>query len=345
LAWFLRAVLAYFLVAIIVAFIGAPLLKWINKKIHYKGKSLPSWLSASVVLIVFVSIVCGFIYMIIPPLIEQTTAISKINSADFNRSFAQPLNDLKTKLSHWGIATENINPQFIEKKIKDYLSFTTLSDIAGKVVSSVSATTGWVFSVLFISFFFLKDKFLIYRLFYILTPDKYEPRMQRVMRGLNNMLGRYFRSVFLQMLVFGSYIFVGLSIAGEKNALTIAVFSGFINLVSYIGPLLGISFALLFCILSNIGADFYGVMLNQMYHVVIVYVIAVLLDNFFSYPLIFSKSLKVHPLELFFVILAGAQLGGLGGMMLAAPVYTVIRIIAKEFLSGFEIVQSVTKNI
>jgi predicted PurR-regulated permease PerM len=61
--------------------------------------------------------------------------------------------------------------------------------------------------------------------------------------------------------------------------------------------------------------------------------------------MIFSNSLKVHPLELFFVILAGAQLGGLGGMMVAAPLYTVIRIFAKETLSRFEVVKNITRNI
>jgi predicted PurR-regulated permease PerM len=76
-----------------------------------------------------------------------------------------------------------------------------------------------------------------------------------------------------------------------------------------------------------------------------VYAVAVMLDNFVSYPMIFSNSLKVHPLELFFVVLAGFQLGGLAGMIVAAPVYTMLRIVAKEFFKGFDIVDSITRNV
>lgn len=345
LAWLLRSVIAYFLVAMIFAFIGAPLMALIEKKVRFRGKSLPSWLTATAVLLAFIGFVIGFGYLVVPPLIEQTSAIANITQDEFNRSFSEPLHDIRTKLEHWGVPADKLTPEAIQTKLESYINFTSLSNLAGSILSSITSTVGWIFSVLFISFFFLKDKFLIYRVFHLFTPDRYEPRMQRVMRGLNDMLGRYFRSIFTQIFVFGSYIFVGLTLAGEKYALTVAIFSGLINLVSYIGPLLGISFAMIFCVFSNIGADFYGVIVPEMYQVGLVYAVAVLLDNFFSYPLIFSRSLKVHPLELFFVVLAGAQFGGLGGMMLAAPVYTVIRIIAKEFLSGFEIVQGITRNI
>ena len=121
--------------------------------------------------------------------------------------------------------------------------------------------------------------------------------------------------------------------------------SGLVNLISYIGPLLGLSFALVFSILSHVGLPFYDVIVQDMIYVALVYAIAVILDNFISYPIIFSNSLKVHPLELFFVILSGAQLGGLGGMMIAAPLYTVLRILAKELLSQFEIIQNITRKI
>jgi len=344
-AWFLRSVIAYFVVAMILAFIGAPIIAWQNRVLRYKGKPLPTWIPASAILLLFIGLFAAFVFMVVPPLVDQTAAISNISQHAFDKSFGQPMHDIRYHLENIGVPAEDLTPTAIQSKLKEYLSFATLSNIAGSVFSSLTATVGWVFSVLFISFFFLKDKYLVYRLLYILTPDKYEPRMQRVIRGLNDMLGRYFRSIFIQVFVFGSYIYVGLTLAGEKFALTVAIFSGLINLVSYIGPIIGISFALIFCILSNIGADFYTVIVGKMYEVVVVYAIAIVLDNFVSYPIIFSKSLKVHPMELFFVILAGAQLGGLGGMMIAAPLYTVLRIIAKEFLGQFEIVQSVTKHL
>ena len=70
-----------------------------------------------------------------------------------------------------------------------------------------------------------------------------------------------------------------------------------------------------------------------------------LLDNFILQPNIFSKSVKAHPLEIFVIILIGAKLGGVMGMILAIPAYTIFRVIAKVFLSEFKIVQSITRGI
>jgi predicted PurR-regulated permease PerM len=70
-----------------------------------------------------------------------------------------------------------------------------------------------------------------------------------------------------------------------------------------------------------------------------------LVDNFFSQPLIFSKSVKSHPLEIFLVIMIAGVLFGVVGLIVAIPVYTSIKVILKEFLSDNEIVQKLTKNI
>lgn len=345
LAWYLRSVLAYFLVASILSFIGAPLMRFFDRKLYFRKRKLPRGISAALVIFTFVAVLGGFCAIVLPPLAEQISAISSITEEQFNTSFGEPLQDIKNWMTSVGLSTENFTLAYLKTQMKDWLNLDRISTIAANILAFASSFTGWVFIVTFITFFLLKEKYLLYRILHILTPVKYESKMQAITRNLNYMLGRYFRSILLQIVVFGTYIFIGLSIFGEKYALTVALFSGLVNLISYIGPLLGVTFALIFSIFSHIGAGFYGVILPEMYQVVVVYAVAIMLDNFFSYPLIFSNSLKVHPLELFFVILAGAQLGGLGGMMVAAPLYTVIRIIAKESLSQFEIVQSMTKHI
>lgn len=345
LAWFVRGVIAYFLVAAVISFIGSPAVDWLCNRKIYKEKKTPRWLAALVVLILIIIVVLLLLKIILPPLVQQATSLSKISGADFQTSFGEPLNNLKETLTGWGLDSKMFTLEYAKHEFMLFLGNMNFSKQINSIISGVSGIFGWIFSLLFITFFFLKEKFLVYRLIHILTPDKYEPRMHKAMRSINEMLGKYFRSVVLQIIVFSTYIFIGLSITGEKYALTVAIFSGIVNLVSYIGPLMGLSFALLFSFCSHIGADFYGVILPNSFEVLIVYLVAILLDNFVSYPLIFSQSLKVHPLELFFVILCGGQLAGLGGMILAAPLYTIIRIIAKEFFRRFEIVQSITKGL
>ena len=70
-----------------------------------------------------------------------------------------------------------------------------------------------------------------------------------------------------------------------------------------------------------------------------------MLDNFLLQPNIFSKSVKAHPLEIFIVVLMGAKIGGVAGMVLAIPAYTVLRVLLKVFFSEFEVVKRLTSSI
>lgn len=316
-----------------------------EKRITWKKKPLARWVYATAIIALLIAAMFALLRLIVPPLLEQADRISHISSEDFKRSFGPPLADLHHYLSTWGIDGQLFSPEHIKQDFMHWIQTADIRSTVTDILGGVSTAGGWIFSVLFISFFFLKEKFLLYRVIHTLTPDTIEPRMQKVLRAIEKLLGKYFRSILLQVLVFGSYIFVGLSIVGEPYALTIAVFCGLINLISYIGPIMGLSVALMFSIGGHIGADFYTSILPHLMEVSTVFGIAILLDNMVSYPLIFSNSLKVHPLELFFVVLAGFQLAGLGGMIVAAPLYTMLKIIAKEFLQGFDVVRSITRGV
>lgn len=344
-AWYLRSVLAYFLVAALLNFIAAPLMSFLERRITWRKKSLPRWVYALSIIVFLLASVFGLLRLIIPPLLEQADRISHISQDDFKRSFGAPLADLQQYLSTWGIDGQTFSAERLKH---DFMAWVQTADVrmaVTEILNGLSTASGWTFSVLFITFFFLKEKFLLYRLIHILTPDAVEPKMQKVLRAIQSLLGNYFRSILMQILVFGLYIFIGLSIVGEPYALTIAVFCGLINLISYIGPVLGLSVAMLFSIGGHLGADFYTSILPHLLEVSTVFGVAILLDNLVSYPLIFSNSLKVHPLELFFVVLAGFEIAGLGGMIVAAPVYTMLRIIAKEFFQGFDVIRSITRGV
>ena len=96
---------------------------------------------------------------------------------------------------------------------------------------------------------------------------------------------------------------------------------------------------------SFIGSDFQTVILPKTIFVMIGFLIGQLVDNFFSQPIIFSKSVKSHPLEIFLVIIIGGLLFGVVGMVVAIPSYTALKVILKEFLSDNKIVKSLTKNL
>ena len=96
---------------------------------------------------------------------------------------------------------------------------------------------------------------------------------------------------------------------------------------------------------SFIGSDFQTVILPKTIYVMIGFMAGQLIDNFFSQPVIFSKSVKSHPLEIFLVILIAGILFGILGLIIAIPIYTAIKVILKEFLSDNKIVKQLTKNL
>ena len=83
----------------------------------------------------------------------------------------------------------------------------------------------------------------------------------------------------------------------------------------------------------------------MLYKVVGIFVTMQLIDGFILQPFIFSNSVSAHPLEIFIVVVVGAKLGGITGMVIAIPAYTIIRVVAAVFLKEFEIVRRLTDGI
>jgi len=178
-----------------------------------------------------------------------------------------------------------------------------------------------------------------------LIPDKYEKQSVQAINETSGLLIRYFTGVLGQMTVITIFVSILLSILGVKNALLIGFFAALMNVIPYVGPIIGAGFAAIITVSSNLDVSFYDVLLPQLLRVFGVFAIMQMFDNFILQPNIFSKSVKAHPLEIFIVIMVGAKLGGVGGMVLAIPFYTVLRVIAKVFLSEFKVVQRITKGL
>jgi len=96
---------------------------------------------------------------------------------------------------------------------------------------------------------------------------------------------------------------------------------------------------------SNLELDFYSMMLPKIVTAIIIFAVLQMIDNFILQPNIFSKSVKAHPLEIFLIVLIGAKIGGILGMVIAIPAYTVVRVLLKVFFSEFEVVKKMTASI
>ena len=119
---------------------------------------------------------------------------------------------------------------------------------------------------------------------------------------------------------------------------------GILNVIPYVGPWLGFFIAIIMGVASHINLDFPTVVVPLIYYMIIVEAITHLIDNVVFQPIIFSNSVKAHPLEIFIVVLAAGFAAGIPGMILGIPAYTVLRVFAREFFYNFKAVQKITSR-
>ena len=191
----------------------------------------------------------------------------------------------------------------------------------------------------------MKDTHIMENSIYVLVSDKNENKLKKSLTTINNLLSRYFIGLVFQITILFLIYTVVLLIFGIQNAVVIAFLCALLNLIPYIGPLIGGVIMLFLTMSSNLGQDFQTEILPTTFYVMIGYVFAQLIDNFLSQPFIFSNSVKSHPLEIFLVIIISGVLFGVTGMIVAIPTYTAIKVILKAFLADNKIVQSLTKDL
>jgi predicted PurR-regulated permease PerM len=191
----------------------------------------------------------------------------------------------------------------------------------------------------------MKDSQLLKRGFMAIIPNGTEGRFSKSLEIINDLLSRYFIGLIFQITILFVLYTIILLVFGIHNAIVIAFLCALLNLIPYVGPMIGAVIMFVLSMTSNIGSDFQTEILSTSLWILFWYLIAQLVDNFASQPLIFSKTTKSHPLEIFLVIIIGGLLFGVVGMITAIPLYTALKVILKEFLSENKIVKSITKDI
>lgn len=343
--WYLRTYVAYLLVAGIISIIGRPLVVRLNQ-IKIGKFYIPNAVSALLTLIVIVLVVAGAVSLFIPLVASQAQVIAQINVDSVLDSLHEPIAQIELLLQQYQFTSENIfTTEWIKSKLSGLISVADVSDVLNGLVGALGNVFIAAFSILFISFFFLKDLTLFKKIILSLAPKQHKSRFESVLSSARKLFARYFVGVLIQLSLITFLVSLGLHLFGVESALLIGFIAGLINVIPYVGPIIGIAVGLTITLTSNIQADFYLETIPLLSKVLGVFLTVQLLDNFVFQPFIFSNSVNAHPLEIFFVILIAGKVYGIPGMILAVPLYTLIRIIAKEFLNRFELVQSLTKNI
>jgi len=350
LCYLFSSVLAYILLAFVVSLIGQPVFRLL-KKIRIKGKSAPDALLAVITLLVIFALLFLLIMQVVPVvsgILRDASLMNAQESMD-THNLINRINDWIIGVVPW-VGEDFDGVQMLIQKLSEVVDLSNIPSILGSVASAVAGIAVGLFSVLFISFFFVKDESLFGRIIGSIVPDTIEDKVQKTVLDIERLLSRYF--VGLLMEIFGVVLLDCLGLwliarIGFNYALGIAFIAGLLNIIPYVGPLIGEAIGVVLCLILKYGA---GVGLNVNIWIFALIVLAIMLavqliDNFIYQPLIYSTSIKAHPLEIFIVLLIAGHIGGIVGMLIAIPAYTVIRVIASRFFYDFKIVRRLIPDV
>ncbi len=347
LIWYFSAIVSYIFFSVVLSFIGRPLVRWIML-VKYKKFKIPKGVAAFFTLVAIWIVFLSFFRFIIPLLINEVETLSKIDFTLVLDSIEEPLLKLLYFFSKDDVAIESQNfLDVITENLGAQIDFSEVSDWFGLIAGTIGELLIGFFSVSFITFFFLKDENMFREFILLLVPTNLESNVTNIFSSISYLLRRYFIGLLFEVFMVMLLDTIGLTIVGIEfnQAVVIGLFCGMFNVIPYLGPWMGAALGLLIGAALHINADFMNETLPLLGWMALVFGSVQVLDNVLFQPLIYSSSVKAHPLEIFLVIMAAGSLAGIIGMILAIPGYTILRVISKEFFNNMKLVRKFTENL
>ena len=333
---------AYLIISIALSFMGRPLVQLVDR-ISIAGRSPGPAMGAMVAL---ASLFGGFALLInlfIPLVAAEAQVLAALDFERIAERLQEQLAGIEPLLIDAGTDPMMwVDSTTLGKGLASVLGPSGIGGAVGSAFSALGTLVVALFSIAFMTFFFLKDRELFPSIIQALTPDEYTHRIQRILKNSTALLTRYFIGLAAQVAIITTVITGGLLILGVPNAFLIGFLAGLLNLIPYVGPLIGAGLGLGIILTTHLQ---YPEIWGLLGKAGAVFLLAQLVDNLFTQPVIFAGSVKAHPLEIFLLISVAGSLAGITGMMLAIPAYSLLRVVAKEFLSDFKVIQSLTDQL
>lgn len=335
---YLWHVVLYVAAAAVLAILGRPLVRILNS-VSLFGRRMSRGIAAAITLVVIWIIAGGLLALFAPLILSKAYELAYLEWDSIKEVISQALLDVEVFLeSNLPIDVPNLE-DMLREKFSSIFTPDMLEGVAGYALNAVIA----FFSISFITFFFLREDGLFYKGVALFFPDKYHENVYRALDSITKLLSRYFAGLFVESIVLMTVISVVMMLfgMGASDALIIGLIMGVMNVVPYAGPVIGATISMLLSMLTPIDGDIMFTIVVLASTIIIVKVI----DDFIIQPTLYSERVQAHPLEVFLVILAAGFIGGVWGMLLAIPMYTILRVFAREFLSEYSIVQKLTNQM
>ena len=311
LAYNFGTLIGYAVLAVILSYILDPLVNRMQAAGMNRTLAITATLSALILILIWIST------NIIPKLANQMVQLASQMNIENLKNIAEKVELRLTR--QFTFLPEGFLQENLTRTFEELINIDQLPAALSNVISFFT-NIFWAFLIIpFVTFFFLKDGSRIRRNMLQLVPNKYFESTISLLDKIETRLGIYFRSVLLQSVLVAFFSWLFLTIAGLNNALAVGIAIGIANTIPYFGPIIGY---LLSMVVSIVEVGDFSLILPCLIAIFLVQ----LLDNLLFQPFIFSRSAGIHPVAILFIILIGAELAGILGMLVAIPLATVIKI-------------------
>ncbi|MFN0216048.1 MAG: AI-2E family transporter [Saprospiraceae bacterium] len=343
--YYFSDIVSFVLIAWVLSMLGRPMVVFYRKQLRIGRFRMGTSAAALLTILTFYVLVTGVLLLFVPTIVEQARNLSTVDYQALGEKLRPVFFNLDLQMHKLGLISPG---ESLATRTQEFLSVsfkpTLLGDFISKFIGIAGNIVVAIVSITFILFFFLQDNGLFTDIIHAVVPDQQEKNVQTAVNESSEVLTRYFRGILIQGVVFSLAVSLLLWLFGNKNALLIGSFGGVLNVIPYIGPILGIIFGCFITISSNLDADL-ALLLPMLVKVAVIFFVVHAIDSNLLGPMILSKSVQAHPLEIFIVTLAAGKMGGVIGMVIGIPVYTVMRVIARTFFSQFKLVQRLTERM
>lgn len=310
----LRTIYIPIFISYFLAFLLNPLVRWFEKRGF--GRMGPIFL----MLVLLFALLTSFAVTMVPKIFVQIRELfARLPQLmDF---LSGRLGPVSMKYLGYDVFTQW--KEVLPTLVPESAHFPAMGSFLESVLNGTAKAISAVLTVLMIpilTFYILKDYYLLNEQLLRLVPRRYVPEVQEVQRRLSIVLGGLIRGQFLVCTILAAYYTVALTAVSVDMALLLGILSGFLNLVPFVGPLTSLGLTVFLTVLG-------GGQLTQCISILGVYLVANLLDNTLLTPRIVGKQMGISPLTIILALLAGGELLGFLGILLALPIMAMVKVL------------------
>ena len=328
LVWLLAPVLTPFFISVLIAYMVNPIVGWLEDHRMRRDLAVSLVFAFALLLIVIVLLI------VIPILIREV--------ADFLGRLPGYLDVFQQNALPWieaqlGIELnlQSFDVERARKLIQEY--FSNIAGAAGNVLSVMTQSGGrflvWISSMILVplvTFYLLRDWRLLMDTLRDLLPRNIEPTVVKLTRDCDEALGGFLRGQLMVMISLGLIYAVGLWIVGLNNAIAIGMIAGLVSFVPYLGAIIGVLLAGVTAVIQDFSFLF-------LLSVGVVFVIGQLIESFVLTPKLVGDRIGLHPVLVIFAVMAGGQLFGFAGVLLALPAAAAGTVIVRFAYNNYKL--------